>query len=838
MTSPVDVKSRAQSNPIELNRPSPRFMDAALNGNGQLGVLVRARPDAVCLHFGHTAVWDIRHGTLQPDARHHFQWVFDYIWNSFDGKRQFWTEKDWQDYTGKLYQAHARPYPCPFPCGTLVLGIDRRRTEVLGWTVRIHEGQIRVRLLDQGRNLEVVIFCSMESDLCRVTVRDDENRPAPSPFNRIHLIPDVEPPPALPQPVIEETDRSRTLSFVQRLPYLEPPAEVDVCPSKPYNAVPGFAPDTPPPRIESVEAQSHPRDRFMRLSIHGHFPCASSARPYAAWNGVKPSCEPLERHLAVTDTFDLCVRLEHGFFNRLKPVVSEPVSPEAVSKEIESTSRAWANYWNASAVSLPDEPALEKAWYHGLYFLRCTVHPQGTYPGLYGNWMLRRAGSVWHGDYHMNYNAQQPLWGMFSANHAELHESYLDMVEQHLPLARKHAREYFGLPGAAFPHTSFPIGLEEVSPTSPDMGWEMCETPWWVQSLWWHYCYTGDRELLKKRLWPILREAAIFMTAYIQRAATLPGVPQDGKAHIYPTVPPELYCHTFRFDRNMDCLADLTLTKFLFNACLDSVRILELGQQESGLVTDIQSILERYPAYPTADTPAGPVLVSVSGEDPDIVYNCPISTMSLFPGEEHGLSTASNDPGTFDLLRRTYERQYNEGGNDLVHLHLQAARLGMLDLDKFKRQLEYCLLPNGTWTDMVMQAGGRYSDLSEFDFMERLGVWVENFSVFAVINECLMQSWDGIIRLFPNWNSGHRASFHNLRAKGAFLVSASYAEGKVISARFFSETDNLLKFYHPAPGQQIILRDARDGRILVQSAQEIVECPLKQGQECLLEIPS
>ena len=49
-----------------------------------------------------------------------------------------------------------------------------------------------------------------------------------------------------------------------------------------------------------------------------------------------------------------------------------------------------------------------------------------------------------------------------------------------------------------------------------------------------------------------------------------------------------------------------------------------------------------------------------------------------------------------EILKNTYRNQQNEGGNDLVFINLQAARIGMLDLERFKRQVNYCLLPNGT----------------------------------------------------------------------------------------------------------------------------------------------
>ena len=62
--------------------------------------------------------------------------------------------------------------------------------------------------------------------------------------------------------------------------------------------------------------------------------------------------------------------------------------------------------------------------------------------------------------------------------------------------------------------------------------------------------------------------------------------------------------------------------------------------------------------------------------------------------------------------------------------------------------------------------------------MMRMGVWTENLSLPAVLNECLLQSYDGVIRLFPNTRQLGNASFRDLRAAGAFLVSALRGTGR------------------------------------------------------------
>ena len=123
----------------------------------------------------------------------------------------------------------------------------------------------------------------------------------------------------------------------------------------------------------------------------------------------------------------------------------------------------------------------------------------------------------------------------------------------------------------------------------------------------------------------------------------------------------------------------------------------------------------------------------------------------------------------------------------------------MLDLDWFKREVRYCLFPNGITDDRARQIDGRYNDTLDFDFMMRMGVWTENLSLPAVLNECLLQSYTGTIRFFPNTQGLGPARFENLRAVGAFLVSASYDGITVSQVTLFSEKGATAKLANPWP---------------------------------------
>jgi alpha-L-fucosidase 2 len=204
--------------------------------------------------------------------------------------------------------------------------------------------------------------------------------------------------------------------------------------------------------------------------------------------------------------------------------------------------------------------------------------------------------------------------------------------------------------------------------------------------------------------------------------------------------------------------------------------------------------LHKFPDYPTAESQRGKVFVSVPGEDPEVVYNVPNGVSTIFPGEDHGLHAS---PEEYEIAVNSYKNHRNEGGNDLVFYHLAGARLGQLDLERFKRQIQYCMLPNGTCTDKVLQSGGRYSDTTAFDFMGAMGIWFENFALPAVINECLMQSYNGILRFFPNWSTEKYTEFSTLRAVGGFLVSAAADLGDILWIDIFSEAGSCLQIYSP-----------------------------------------
>lgn len=798
---PAEKHETVRLHGLSWDGPTPRFLDGALLGNGGLGVVVTTRPDAVVLTLGHNDIWDRRIDESHKDEVLTFDEVLARVEALSDDISAVEADPWFAEYRARMVAAYARPYPRPLPCGSLVLGFDRRSTELLGHDLDIATGVCTVRLRHDSRNVRLEIFVDQYADDVHLRTMADDGRAA-SPFDRIRLLPDPD------GPTIEEGTKGGASTFI-----LPKPGETPMRPGiSEKSEREGLTFRELMPSLES--GFDAPLGAF-EVSVMTDAAFVDRQRP--DWYGGYRGNGFLEQGLTPGSAFSATMQLRYAYGADPIDVSAEPRQSweAAEARSLEN----WAKYWAASSITLSDG-YLERVWYRNTYFAHCVLRAGSTAPGLFGNWMHRSYGAAWHGDYHMNYNAQQAYWGTFSSNRLEQHLPYVDLIERMSSVSKAWAHDYYKMRGAAYPHSAYNTEMTVNPYPNPVWAWEVSESPWAVQSLWWHYLYSQDLSFLRDRAMPLITDVVAFLVDYLLRPDNGPERWNDELVHVYPTVPPELYGLTPGLRLNRDCLLDIALIRFTFGAWMTARE--HLGIEDHRLLGDVEDILRRLPDYPTADTSAGPVLVSVPGEDPDVVYNVPIPGMTVFPGEQHSWES---DEATLKMLQRSIRRQLVEGGNDLVFANLQEVRLGLLDLDRFRRQLQYCEMGNGTFTDMVLQVHGRYNDLTQFEFMENKGVWVENFALPVVINEMLMQGYSGTIRLFPNCNGLTEASFRDLRAPGAFLVSAEMANGEVLSVHVRSEAGQTLRLLLPWPQGAIVL-DA-DGERDVPPG--VLELPMQRG---------
>ncbi len=768
----MDAAAIAGKHPLVRTQPTPDFFEGILLGNGDLGVCVTVRPDALGLHLGKNDAWDIR--VSEEHAAHikTFREVLD-LWKRAgeEARRQGHPEMTFlesridffREYSELMQSSYRKPWPRPWPCGTIWLHWDSRMVRVERQELDIASGVLTLRLVHddlRGRTRPFEITCFVSREANHVSVASG----SPAPVVSCAYEPHWEQEALLPEPRIQALEAG--FSGFQEFPAVAPTA------AEPH-----------PPRSA--------KDRSMALHavLAGRWRAETDAAKRRAL--LRPlEAQPLRLDITVLTSRDAADPAEQAAREAAR------FAGAAVAGLRRESSEHWARFWSASAVELADKE-LERIWYQNQYFLACCLKQGKVAPGLFGNWSRGKIGTAWHGDYHMNYNTQQVWWGVFSSNHVGQHEPYTRLVESLMPMAEWNARVQFGLPGAYFPHSAYPVPSNVNPYPAPPWGYEICETPWTVQSLWWQYKYTLDEQYLS-RVYPMLRAAAEFLVAFASRG-------EDGKYHIIPTVSPENWGATVDFRLNRDCIIDLALTEFLLDAVDEGSRVLgiDAGQREKW-----REVRRNLAPYPTGEGPFGRVWLDVLDAPVEYVYNVPVTLAPVFPAEQVGLRSK---PELLELARRTAKTIRLEGGNDLVWQPLARARLGVLDLEWFKREVRYSLTPLGTANDRVRQIDGRYSDATNFDFMMRMGVWTENLSLPAVINECLLQSYDGVIRLFPNRINLGAAAFRDLRAAGAFLVSARFDGKRISGVMLKSEKGARARIAKPWEGAaaRVVSRGAR-----------------------------
>jgi hypothetical protein len=839
----LDAFAIAHKHAIVRDLPTPNFFEGMLLGNGDVGVCVVVRPDALGLHIGKNDCWDIR---LSEDSEEHvlrFPEFLD-LWRraSDEAKRQgkpemLFLEQNvdfFRDYTHKTEKSYSRPWPRPWPCGTIWLHWDARWVQPSTHTLDPAAGAFKLQLKCGDLSVDshvVALSCFVDWTTGLISASTE----LPLPFASLSYHPQIDQGrddasgPAqsfstLPPPELETTSTERWAEFscFQYLPAIGP-TEKDPVPPRSgkdrnfaLNArIAGSWSKLPGDATKNISLKPE-KEQCLRLDVKVATPRdillerlereAASRRERSDLTSIPQNCSfsayELDTRSYARADVEHCSRLS--------------------AQQLRTNSEAhWHDFWSRSAVQI-DDKELERMWYHNQYFLACCLRPGRTAPGLFGNWSSGDLGTSWHGDYHLDYNCQQVFWGVFSSNHPEQHLPYVELCQNLLEMCERFTKDKFQLPGACFPLTAVPVPSPTIFIASPPYAYQVSNTPWTVQSLWWHYLYTQD-EVYLQHAYPILRSAARFLAAYAKKE-------DDGKYHFNPTASPENWGCTVEFRLNKDCILDLALAQFLFNAVVQASGTLGIDQQER---LQWQEILEQLASYPTAKGAFGEVWLDVRNAPAEVVYNVPVTLGPVFPGEQVGIG---KNPEQWEIARRTALTVRLEGGNDLVFQPLIRARLGVLDLDWFKREVRYCALPNGVANDRVRQVGGRYGDSTDFDFMTRMGFWTENFSLPVVLNECMLQSYTGTIHLFPNTNKLGPASFRDLRAAGAFLVSAAYDGNAVTGISLLSEKGKTLRIAHPWWPKGIKITRVSDGKdVPVRIEKEILVFDTRANERYRIE---
>ena len=181
------------------------------------------------------------------------------------------------------------------------------------------------------------------------------------------------------------------------------------------------------------------------------------------------------------------------------------------------------------------DPQFETLYFQfGRYLLISSSRPGYLPANLQGKW-AQQYNAAWNSDYHFNINFQMNYWPAQTTNLSECHLPYFDYVESLVPFGEKTAKVHYGASGWTLHHLSDIFGM-----TAPADGvhgiWPM-GAAWASRDLMEHYRFSGDKEFLTERAYPMMKGAAEFILDFLVEAPE--GTPAAGRLVTNPSHSPE-----------------------------------------------------------------------------------------------------------------------------------------------------------------------------------------------------------------------------------------------------------------------------------------------------------
>ena len=424
------------------------------------------------------------------------------------------------------------------------------------------------------------------------------------------------------------------------------------------------------------------------------------------------------------------------------------VRPEPFVKYAERAKSAAAEYWSKSSFSVPGDRDLERLWYSIYHARRCILKGGTVPPGLFFPSSLRHY-SIWHGDYHANYNMESIYWGDFTANRPEQAEAYFDCVDFYRPVGRIIAEKYYGCRGVFIQLEGFPALADDDYNGRLTLGRMAYMTGWAMSRFWEYYTFTLDRDWLERRGYPFMKECALFYLDFLKKAPhpDLPPQLKDGKYHIFPSIAGEA---SLKGDPMTLCdqWSPIAFSRHALWAAAEASKILGVDEDLRREWTD------RFENLAGAGYGAKGYERHCIFSSPPEYSGKPYVAPAPWDGKEE--PAPDGDRWYFGLRIRDWMGRLRQ--NRFVPER---------DFPRYRMLLDRWARPNGLVRAMSLPHYGR------------TGGWTETLSCMAPVQEMLLQSWDGAIRLFPYWPAGKDVAFRDWRAVGAFLVSASQRGGRL-----------------------------------------------------------
>lgn len=459
----------------------------------------------------------------------------------------------------------------------------------------------------------------------------------------------------------------------------------------------------------------------------------------------------------------------------------------------------WKNFWSKSSISIPDKQ-IEKQYYLELYKLGCVARKDAPAITLQAIWTADN-GTLppWKGDFHNDLNTQLSYWPCYTSNHLQEAKTFIDWLWKIEKENKKYTKEYFGVEGLNVPGvvtiSGYPMGGWIQYSLSPTI------SAWLAQHFYWQWKYSMDKNFLETKAYPYLHEVAIYLEniSYIE----------NGKRKLLLSSSPEYNDNDISAWFTNTTNYDLSLMKFAFKAAAEVA--IAMNKKEEAL--HWKKINNELPALDINERG----LTIAPGVTRKQSHRHHSNLMAIYP---LGLLNVNNerDKMIIDSSLRWMQKTGTDAWCGYSFSWAASLYARAKEGDSAAKELKiftsnFCS-PNSFHLNGD-QKGGQYSK-----FTYRPFTLEGNFAFAQGLNEMLLQSYNGVIEIFPaipvSWKN---IAFNNLRAEGAFLISAEKINGVVNEVSVLAEQGGMLRlklpiktFYLSNPKKKY---EAKDGVMII-----------------------